>query len=123
MSCRHNLANGTCTRCFPDNPFGLGEGQLSSPGPEEDYAPNLDAPGAISREAAADTLSDVTCDWHPGHSDDDKPCGQRCGAPATYRIAWLDGSKRFSLACQDHLQLDSGAPEFLIDVLDVPKAG
>jgi hypothetical protein len=42
MSCRHDLANGTCTRCYPAT------GKIT-PGPEEDYEDNLDGPGAIPK--------------------------------------------------------------------------
>ena len=41
MSCRHDLANGTCSRCYPAT------GKVD-PGPEEDYEPNLEGPGAVS---------------------------------------------------------------------------
>lgn len=44
MSCRHNLANGTCIRCYPDNPDSRSD--RVDPGPEERYFPNLDGPGA-----------------------------------------------------------------------------
>lgn len=48
MSCRHDLANGTCSRCYAGT---------IDPGPEEDYGPNLDGPGARSaHEAAFDVL-------------------------------------------------------------------
>lgn len=40
MSCRHDLANGTCRRCYPET------GTLD-PGPEESYEPNLEGPGAV----------------------------------------------------------------------------
>jgi hypothetical protein len=43
MSCRHDLANGTCRRCYPTT------GTID-PGPEEDYEPNLDGPGAVTAE-------------------------------------------------------------------------
>ncbi len=46
MSCRHDLANGTCLRCYPDNPYGRGAMDRVDPGPEENYAPNMDGPGA-----------------------------------------------------------------------------
>ncbi len=47
MSCRHDLANGTCTKCYPDNPYGRLDRDRVDPGPEEGYAPNLDGPGAV----------------------------------------------------------------------------
>lgn len=46
MSCRHNLANGTCIRCYPSNPFGREDKDRVDPGPEEDCGPNLEGPGA-----------------------------------------------------------------------------
>ncbi len=50
MSCRHNLATGTCTRCYPDNPHQRSAHDRVDPGPEEEYGPNLDGVGAVSRE-------------------------------------------------------------------------
>jgi hypothetical protein len=49
MSCRHDLANGTCTRCYPDNPFKRAPRDRIDPGPEEDYEPNLEGPGAVPK--------------------------------------------------------------------------
>ena len=43
MSCRHELANGTCRRCYPDR-------GTVDPGPEEEYEDNLEGLGAVSRE-------------------------------------------------------------------------
>ena len=51
-----------------------------------------------------------TCDWHPEHDDNGEPKGKRCGAPATHRVLWMDGSRRFSLACAQHLDFESVAP-------------
>ena len=45
MSCRHDLALGTCKRCYPKS------GTID-PGPEEDYGPNLDGPGAVTASGA-----------------------------------------------------------------------
>lgn len=47
MSCRHDLANGTCIRCYPSNPSGRLERDRVDPGPEENYEPNLEGPGAV----------------------------------------------------------------------------
>ena len=47
MSCRHDLANGTCIRCYPSNPFRHADKDRRDPGPEEDYEPNMDGPGAV----------------------------------------------------------------------------
>ena len=43
MSCRHGLALGTCSRCYPE----LGS---IDPGPEEDHETNLEGPGAVTIE-------------------------------------------------------------------------
>lgn len=59
----------------------------------------------------------VRCDWHPDHSADDRPAGPRCGAPATHRIVWLDGSNRYSHGCAAHLELDPSAPPHRIEKL------
>jgi hypothetical protein len=59
-----------------------------------------------------------SCDWHPEHDEVvDIPKGQRCGVAATHRIVWLDGSKRYSLACGDHLGLDHDAPQCKVEAL------
>ena len=51
MSCRHDLAIGTCTRCYPSNPLGRQDKDRIDPGPEDDYEPNLEGPGAVPRQA------------------------------------------------------------------------
>ncbi len=56
----------------------------------------------------------MTCDWHPHHVDG-RPTGPRCGAPATHRILWLDGSRRFSFGCDDHLVMTQKAPPYRIE--------
>lgn len=61
MSCRHVLANGTCIRCYPTNPFGREDKERINPGPEENYEPNLDGPGAVTI-AIARTVVMVTRD-------------------------------------------------------------
>jgi hypothetical protein len=43
VSCRHDLANGTCRRCYPST------GALD-PGPEEVYEDNLEGIGAVTKE-------------------------------------------------------------------------
>jgi hypothetical protein len=43
MSCRHDLALGTCTKCYPAT------GKID-PGPEEEYEENLEGPGAVTAE-------------------------------------------------------------------------
>lgn len=40
MSCRHDLAIGTCARCYPKT-------GASDPGPESDYEPNLEGPETV----------------------------------------------------------------------------
>ena len=53
----------------------------------------------------------MTCDWVPEHDDQGRPKGRRCGKAASFRIFWLDGTKRFSLACTGHhLDIDPVAP-------------
>lgn len=64
----------------------------------------------------------VRCDWHPEHGVDDRPTGPRCGAPATHRIVWLDGSNRYSHGCSAHLVMDSTAPSHRIEKLDDRRA-
>lgn len=58
MSCRHDLAIGTCIRCYPDNPDKRSAQDRVDPGPEEGYAPNIDGPGAVPAEVTADNLTD-----------------------------------------------------------------
>jgi len=41
--CRHNLANGTCRRCYPKT-------GLVDPGLEDDYESTLEGPGAVPLE-------------------------------------------------------------------------
>jgi len=54
----------------------------------------------------------VRCDWHPEHVDD-RPSGERCGAPASHRIVWLDGS--YSHGCSSHLEIDPDGPPHRIE--------
>lgn len=66
--------------------------------------------------------SEGTCDWHPEHDlERDAPRGRRCGAVATHRLEWLDGSRRYSLACSDHLERDPEAPPCRIVALRIRK--
>lgn len=51
MSCRHNLANGSCKRCWPHNPLKMPQAMRVDPGPEEGYSANLDGPGAVPAPA------------------------------------------------------------------------
>lgn len=51
MSCRHDLANGTCIRCYPSNSHGREDKDRVDPGPEENYEPNLEGPGAVQKLA------------------------------------------------------------------------
>lgn len=44
MSCRHDLALGTCSRCYPET------GTID-PGEEESFEPNMEGPGAVTKEA------------------------------------------------------------------------
>jgi hypothetical protein len=43
MSCRHDLANGTCKRCYPTT------GTIE-PAPEDEYEDNLEGIGAVTKE-------------------------------------------------------------------------
>jgi hypothetical protein len=52
MSCRHNLANGTCTRCYPDNPFKRSDADRVDPAPEVEYEPNLEGLSAVPHRQA-----------------------------------------------------------------------
>ena len=47
VSCRHDFANGTCIRCYPARPEHIPVKNRRDPGPEEDYEPNLEGPGAV----------------------------------------------------------------------------
>lgn len=47
MSCRHDLANTTCKRCYPET-------GTVDPGSEDEYEPNLEGPGAVARERRED---------------------------------------------------------------------
>lgn len=62
----------------------------------------------------------IRCDWHPEHGADDRPKGPRCGAPATHRIVWLDGSNRYSYGCAAHLEIDPQAPSHRVERLGSP---
>jgi hypothetical protein len=55
MSCRHDLANGTCARCYPNT------GKIE-PGPEEEYEENLEGPGAVPAAAQATPSRDEVVD-------------------------------------------------------------
>lgn len=48
MGCRHSLANGTCIRCYPSNPDDRHPADRIDPGPESDYEPNMEGPGAVA---------------------------------------------------------------------------
>jgi len=43
VSCRHDMAGRTCSRCYPAT------GSIG-PGPESDYEDNLEGPGAVTKE-------------------------------------------------------------------------
>lgn len=43
MSCRHDLATGTCSRCYPST------GKVH-PGPEEEYEDNMEGVGAVEKD-------------------------------------------------------------------------
>lgn len=50
MSCRHGFANGTCIRCYPSNPWNRDDHERMDPGPEANYGPNMEGPGAVTLE-------------------------------------------------------------------------
>lgn len=41
-----------------------------------------------------------TCDYHDDYDTFDRPCGNRCGKPATQVIRWRDG--QWSRGCDEH---------------------
>lgn len=50
----------------------------------------------------------LQCDFRDSHDETtDTPAGNRCPAQATHRIYWEDG--RYSLGCDDHLEIDDKA--------------
>lgn len=56
-------------------------------------------------------FEDETCVWHPMFDPQTlEPMGTPCGAPATHVILWLDGTFRWSPACDRHTELDPAAP-------------
>lgn len=57
------------------------------------------------------------CDWCPEHGPDNTPKGPSCGAPATHRILWLDGTRRYSFGCERHLAIDADATPHKIEAL------
>ena len=64
---------------------------------------------------------ELTCVWCPDHDmERDVPVGPPCGEPATHLILWHDGSRRWSPACDDHLDIEPGAPDHLIVRLAQP---
>jgi len=96
MNCRHDLALGTCRRCYPST------GTID-PGPEEDYEPNLEGPGAIPRETEATkpapsrlTPNGVTLSIFP------KPDGR---APILQLFKQGEGSMRAVLRADDRAWL------------------
>jgi hypothetical protein len=57
----------------------------------------------------------LTCEWRSEHDHvTDTPVGPPCGALATRIILWLDGTQRWSPACERHLDLDHDAPPHVI---------
>lgn len=84
MSCRHDLANGTCIRCYPDNPYGRSDRDRVDPGPEEDYEPNLEGPGAIPADDDEDYFHGPCAHVFQGVDDHDE-C-MHCGALRYYSL-------------------------------------
>ncbi len=69
------------------------------------------------------TAPPLQCDWCPEHGPDNRPAGQPCGAPATHRIVWLDGTNRYSYGCGAHLKLDPDATPHRIEALTASGDG
>lgn len=60
------------------------------------------------------------CTWRPEHDPvSDTPMGPKCDQLATHVIYWLDGTGRYSLACDDHLELDPDAPPHRLYKIEV----
>lgn len=72
MSCRHDLANGTCTRCYPSNPYGRTDSDRIDPGPEEDYSSNLEGPDAVPAHTVAAEGAKVGKDDEEELEDDEE---------------------------------------------------
>ncbi len=57
----------------------------------------------------------LTCEFRERHDRiRDIPVGDACGAQATHMIVWLDGTHRWSPACEQHTDLDPEAPTAFI---------
>lgn len=57
----------------------------------------------------------TVCDWRATHDRvRDLPVGDPCGLPSSRVIFWLDGTKRWSFACELHTTLEMDAPPHLI---------
>ena len=81
MSCRHDLANGTCSRCYPQT------GNID-PGPEEDCEANLEGPGAVTcEEFLTKTLAETT-----GRDEEGKQSADRsvAASPAKSKTALFE---------------------------------
>lgn len=69
-------------------------------------------------------IDQPTCDFCAKHDDvTDLPIGPPCGADATHRILWLDGSRRFSFGCGAHLAMDPDSPMHVVVPLPTDAAG
>lgn len=74
---------------------------------------------AEDRERLARYLTEssgpLSCEWRARHDRvRDIPVGDACGLDATQIIVWLDGSGRWSPACDLHIELDQEAPPHFI---------
>jgi hypothetical protein len=49
----------------------------------------------------------------------DRPTGKRCASDATHVIVWEDG--RYSLACDDHLEIDPSSSVKPIEIKQLAK--
>jgi hypothetical protein len=91
MSCRHSLANNTCSRCYPKT-------GLIDPGPEEEYEDNLEGPGAVTRE---EYLERESKRLSTGSSDEEVKIVNACVTIAEIYLIRADpGDVRFAVEIQ-----------------------
>jgi hypothetical protein len=94
MSCRHDKAIGTCSRCYPKT------GTID-PGPESDYEPNMEGPGAVTVDEYRASLGQIA---KPNH--DDSPAAEDViNHPKHY--TWIPG-----IECRDvvrHMSFNVGS--------------